>query len=52
MTISQNSPLIRPSSSTSIFSAAGTFGKPGIVMMSPVRATRKPAPADTFRFAR
>ena len=46
----QNSPLIRPFSSTSIRSAAGTFGNPGMVMISPVRATRKPAPADTFRF--
>ena len=31
----QNSPLIRPFSSTSIRSAAGRFGRPGIVMMSP-----------------
>ena len=38
-----------PFSSTSIFSAAGTLGRPGMVMMSPVRATMKPAPADTFR---
>ena len=36
-----------PSSSTSIFSAAGTLGSPGIVMMSPVSATTNPAPADT-----
>ena len=38
-----------PFSSTSIFSAAGTLGSPGIVIISPVRATRKPAPAHTFR---
>ena len=31
-----------------MFSAAGTFGRPGMVMMSPVRATTNPAPADTF----
>ena len=29
-------------------SAAGTFGKPGMVMIEPVRATTKPAPALTF----
>ena len=33
-----------PFSSTSIFSAAGIFGRPGMVMMSPVLATTKPAP--------
>ena len=38
-----------PSSVTSIFSAAGTFGKPGIVMISPVSATTNPAPAEIFR---
>ena len=38
---------MRPFSSTSIFSAAGVFGRPGMVMMSPVRATMKPAPALT-----
>ena len=43
----QNRPVMRPSSSTSMFSAAGTFGRPGIVSTSPVSATRKPAPADT-----
>ena len=41
---------MRPVSSTSIFSAAGTLGRPGMVMMSPVRATINPAPALTFRF--
>ena len=40
---------MRPSGVTSIFSAAGTLGSPGIVMMSPVSATMKPAPADTRR---
>ena len=49
--LSQNSPVIFPVfSSTSIRSAAGDFGRPGMVMISPVRATRKPAPAETFRF--
>ena len=47
---SEQSPLMRPFSSTSIRSAAGTLGSPGMVMMSPVRATRKPAPADTLMF--
>ena len=42
MTMPQNNPVIFPSLSTSIFSAAGTLGRPGIVMMSPVRATMKP----------
>ena len=46
----QNSPVILPFSSTSMFSAAGFLGKPGMVIISPVRATRKPAPAFTFRF--
>ncbi len=36
-----------PFSSTSIFSAAGTLGNPGMVMMSPVCTTTKPAPALT-----
>ena len=44
-----NRPMILPVSSTSIFSAAGTFGRPGMVMISPVSATMKPAPAETFR---
>ena len=39
---------MRPFSSTSIISAAGTLGRPGMVMMSPVSATTKPAPAETF----
>ena len=50
MTMPQNNPVIFPSLSTSIFSAAGTLGRPGMVMMSPVRATMNPAPALTFRF--
>ena len=33
---SQNSPVMTPFSSTSMFSAAGTRGRPGMVMMSPV----------------
>ena len=32
----------------SIRSAAGDFDKPGIVMISPVNTTTKPAPAETF----
>ena len=44
----QKRPVILPLLSTSIFSAAGTLGRPGMVMMSPVRTTRKPAPAETF----
>ena len=36
-----------PFSSTSIRSAAGDFGRPGIVIILPVSATRKPAPAET-----
>ena len=39
-----------PFSSTSIRSAAGDLGRPGMVMMSPVRATKKLAPAETFTF--
>lgn len=42
----QKSPDTFPSSSTSILYAAGCFGSPGIVIMSPVRATINPAPAD------
>ena len=33
---SQNRPEITPFSSTSMRSAAGTLGRPGMVMMSPV----------------
>ena len=43
----QNSPVIAPVSSMSILHAAGSFGKPGMVMISPVSATTKPAPALT-----
>ena len=35
----------RPSSSTSMRCAAGTLGRPGIVMISPVTSTTNPAPA-------
>ena len=41
--------MILPVSSTSILTAAGTFGRPGIVMIAPVRATMKPAPAEILR---
>ena len=43
----QNSPDILPVLSTSMRSAAGDFGSPGIVSTSPVSATMKPAPAET-----
>ena len=46
----QNRPEMTPLSSTSMRSAAGDFGRPGIVMISPVSATMKPAPALTLRF--
>ena len=35
-----------PSLSQSILSAAGAFGSPGIVIISPVKTTIKPAPAE------
>ena len=31
-----------------MLSAAGFFGRPGMVIMAPVRATTKPAPALTY----
>jgi hypothetical protein len=37
-------PIIFPVSSTSIFSAAGALGKPGMVIISPQWTTTKPAP--------
>ena len=43
-----NRPGIFPVSSTAMGAAAGPIGRPGMVMMSPVSATTKPAPADTF----
>ena len=39
-----------PFSSTSIFSADGTFGSPGIVIISPVNTTIKPAPDEILTF--
>ena len=42
--------MITPASSTSIRSAAGTLGRPGIVIMSPVSTTMKPAPAEILIF--
>ena len=42
----QNSPSIWPESSRPIALAAGTLGKPGMVMMSPQMATTNSAPAD------
>src|SRR5262249_27982372 len=42
----QNSPTMRPSGPTSIESAAGTLGRPGMVMISPQIATTNSAPAD------
>jgi len=44
----QKSPSIVPLGCTRIASAAGVLDRPGIVMMSPARATTKPAPADTY----
>src|SRR5690349_7900469 len=41
----QNNPTIFPSSFTSIALAEGTFGNPGIVMMSPQTITTNSAPA-------
>src|SRR5688572_5081426 len=42
----QKSPSMVPSGSTRMDSAAGTLGSPGMVMMSPARATTNPAPAE------
>src|SRR6476620_1423193 len=42
----QNSPAMVPSGWTRIASADGVLLRPGIVMISPARATTKPAPAD------
>src|SRR5437764_2033272 len=43
--VAQNSPTILPSALTSILSAAGTLGRPGMVMISPQTATTNSAPA-------
>ena len=43
----KTNPVMMPASLISIFSAAGTFGNPGMTIISPVRATINPAPADT-----
>ena len=43
----QNNPEMTPLSSISMLSAAGSLGRPGMVMMSPVYTTTKPAPAET-----
>ena len=40
--------MIFPSSVTSILTAAGTFGSPGMVIISPESATTNPAPALTL----
>ena len=44
----QNNPTTLPSASTSIVSAPGVLGSPGIVRMSPAYATTKPAPAASL----
>ena len=44
----QNSPTILPSGLTSMESAAGTLGRPGIVMMSPQIATTNSVPAESL----
>ena len=41
----QNSPVILPSASTSMLTAAGFLGRPGMVMMLPQMTTTNPAPA-------
>ena len=41
----QNSPVITPSPSMAKRSAAGVFGNPGMVRISPASATTNPAPA-------
>jgi hypothetical protein len=43
----QNSPTILPSAPTSMESAAGTRGRPGMVMISPQIATTNSAPAES-----
>ena len=43
----QNRPTILPSGPTSMESAEGTFGRPGMVMISPQIATTNSAPADS-----
>src|SRR5207342_2316544 len=43
----QNNPTIRPSGPTSMASAAGTLGRPGMVMISPQIATTNSAPAES-----
>lgn len=43
----QNSPLICPLSSISIFSADGTAGRPGIRIIDPAMGTIKPAPDES-----
>jgi hypothetical protein len=44
----QNKPVIRPSSVTSMLFAAGTLGRPGMVMISPQIATTNSAPAESL----
>src|SRR3982751_4636403 len=44
----QNNPTILPSAPTSMESADGTFGRPGIVMISPQIATTNSAPAESL----
>jgi hypothetical protein len=43
----QNNPTIRPSGPMSIAFADGTFGSPGMVMISPQIATTNSAPAES-----
>ena len=44
----QNSPTMFPSSSMSIFSAAGCLGRPGIRIISPAMGITNPAPAESL----
>ncbi len=46
--MTQNNPTIFPFASISIEFAAGTFGRPGMVKMSPQIATTNSAPADNL----
>ena len=46
----QNSPAISFFSSSPIASAAGTLGRPGIVIISPHTTTTNSAPADSLTY--
>ena len=50
LVVYQKRPVILPFSSMSILSAAGRRGRPGMVIISPVSTTMKPAPAEILTF--